>query len=198
MVGRTGGVDASEGGVLLRDVTGGALPVFFEHQLDADANRMAAFTAEDPSDRAAFTARWNRILADETTVNKAVLFDGRVAGHVSSFEQSGEREVTYWIGKMYWGRDVAPATLREFLRHDVRRPLYVRDAKDNLASLWVLRKCGFEISGEDRGFANARGEEVEEFVLRLEALPEDNPGAMRLVTGLDPDLLPNDPGAEAR
>lgn len=198
MVGRTGGVDASEGGVLLRDVTGGDLPVFFEHQLDADANRMAAFTAEDPSDRAAFTARWNRILADETTVNKAVLFDGRVAGHVSSFEQSGEREVTYWIGKMYWGRGVAPATLREFLRHDVRRPLYVRDAKDNLASLWVLRKCGFEISGEDRGFANARGEEVEEFVLRLEALPEDNPGAMRLVTGLDPDLLPNDPGTEAR
>ena len=78
MVGRTGGGGASEGRSLLRDVTEGDLPVFFERQLDADANRMAAFTAEDPSDGKAFAAHWNRILADETIVKKAVLFDGRV------------------------------------------------------------------------------------------------------------------------
>ena len=54
-------------------------------QLDADANRMAAFTAEDPSDGKAFAAHGNRILADETIVIKTVLFDGRVAGNVSSF-----------------------------------------------------------------------------------------------------------------
>lgn len=198
MVVRTGKRGASEGRVLLRDVTVGDLPVFFEHQLDADANRMAAFTAKDPSDRAAFDARWNRILADETTVNKTVLFDGRVAGHVSSFEQSGEREVTYWIEKGYWGKGVATEALSRFLKLVRERPLHARAAKDNLASLRVLRKCGFEICGEDRGFANARGEEVEEFVLRLEALPEDNPGAMRLVTVRAPGLRPNDPGAEAR
>ena len=169
MVGRTGAGDASEGRVLLRDVTEGELPVFFEHQLDADANRMAAFTAEDPSDGKAFAAHWNRILADGTTVNKTVLFDGRVAGHIASFEQSGEREVTYWIGKGYWGKGVATAALRQFLRHERTRPLHARAAKDNLASLRVLRKCGFEVCGEDKGFSNARGEEVEEFVLRLGA-----------------------------
>ena len=101
MVGRAGGGYATGGGVLLRGVAEGDLPVFFEHQLDADANRMAAFTAEDPSDRAAFAAHWNRILADEAIVIKTVLLDGRVAGHVSSFEQSGEREVTYWLGREY-------------------------------------------------------------------------------------------------
>ena len=155
MVVGTGGGGASEGRVSLRDAAEGDLPVFFEHQSDADANRMAAFTAEDPSDRAAFTAHWNRILADENIVKKTVLLDGRVAGHVSSFEQSGEREVTYWLGREYWGRGVATAALREFLRHDATRPLYARAAKDNLGSIRVLQKCGFEISGEDRGFANA-------------------------------------------
>lgn len=169
MIGRAGGGYASGGRVLLRDVTEGDLPVFFEHQLDADANRMAAFTAEDPSDRAAFAAHWNRILADETIVKKTVLLDGRVAGHVASFEQSGEREITYWLGKEYWGKGVATEALSRFLELMRERPLSARAAKDNLASLRVLRKCGFEVSGEDKGFANARGEEIEEFVLTLEA-----------------------------
>jgi hypothetical protein len=33
----------------------------------------------------------------------------------------------------------------------------------------VLEKCGFAICGEDQGFANARGVEVEEFILVLGA-----------------------------
>jgi len=48
--------------VLLRDVTEGDLPIFFEQQLDPNSNRMAAFTARDPADWDAFTARWTRIL----------------------------------------------------------------------------------------------------------------------------------------
>lgn len=42
-------------------------------------------------------------------------------------------------------------------------------AKDNLASLRVLEKCGFAISGEQKGFANARGKDVEEYILELKA-----------------------------
>ena len=38
----------------LRSVDKNDLPVFFEQQLDPDANRMAAFTAKDPYDREAF------------------------------------------------------------------------------------------------------------------------------------------------
>jgi RimJ/RimL family protein N-acetyltransferase len=39
-------------------------------------------------------------------------------------------------------------------------------AKDNLASRRVLEKCGFTVCGEGRGYANARGMEIEEFILR--------------------------------
>lgn len=46
--------------VQLRDVTDSDLPIFFEQQLDADANQMAAFTAKEPTDRDAFDTHWNR------------------------------------------------------------------------------------------------------------------------------------------
>ncbi len=35
------------GGVMLRDVEEADLPVFFEHQLDPEATRMADFSARD-------------------------------------------------------------------------------------------------------------------------------------------------------
>lgn len=78
------------------------------------------------------------------------------------------REVSYWIGKEYWGKGIATRALSEFLSELTDRPLYARAAKDHLASLRVLEKCRFAIVGEDKGFASARGRETEEFVLELE------------------------------
>jgi RimJ/RimL family protein N-acetyltransferase len=151
----------------LRDVDDADLPIFFEHQLDPQANHMAAFTAKDPADRVAFMAHWARILADQTTVNRTIVFEGRVAGHVASFIQAGEREVTYWVGREFWGRGLATGALAALLGIVRERPLFARAAKDNLGSLRVLEKCGFRIIGEDSGFAEARGVEVEEYILRL-------------------------------
>lgn len=163
------------GDVRLRDVTRDDLATFFEQQRDPDANDMAAFTPRDPSDRDAFMARWSRILGDDTTIIRTVLFDGRVAGSVLSYQESGRHEVSYWIGKEYWGRGVATRALAAFVGHVVtERPLYARAAKDNLASLRVLQKCGFTIRGEDKGFANARGHEVEEYILILSAGDQGN------------------------
>lgn len=159
----------SASNVRLRDVIESDLPIFFEHQLDPVANYMAAFTARDPTDQAAFMAHWARILADNTNTTMTILFGGNVAGHVASFQQFGQQEVTYWIGKEYWGQGIATRALSAFLDHVKARPLYARAAKDNVASLRVLEKCGFKIVGEDKGFANARGREIEEFVLKLEA-----------------------------
>lgn len=160
------------GDVVLRDVAEDDLPILFAHQLDSDANRMAAFTAHDPTDWDAFTTHWRRMLGNETITNKAVVFDGQVAGHVSCFEHVGARHVGYWIGKGYWGKGIATAALSEFLDYVRARPLYARVAKDNIASIRVLKKCGFTISGEDSGFSNARGAEVEEFIFTLEATKE--------------------------
>lgn len=154
--------------VLLRDVTISDLPIFFEQQLDKEANHMAAFTAKDPADRDAFMAHWTRILGDETSTIMTILFGGQVAGHVLSYqdEEFGQPEVSYWLGKNYWGKGVATKALSAFLDHVKVRTLYARAAKDNIASQRVLEKCGFILVGEGKGFANARGEEVEEFILR--------------------------------
>ncbi|TAH35528.1 MAG: N-acetyltransferase [Planctomycetota bacterium] len=154
------------GELVLRDVTEADLPVFFEHQKDPEANRMAAFPARD---RGAFTAHWARIRNDATVVVKTVLCDGQVAGSVVSFEQSGQRLVGYWIGREFWGRGVATRALAAFLRCLPVRPLHARVASHNVASLRVLEKCGFTRVGLDRALSSSGGEVVEEFVLELRA-----------------------------
>jgi hypothetical protein len=90
----------SRGDVLLRAVEEGDLPVLFDQQTDPEANRMAAFTAGDSTDRDAFMARWKEILADGTITKETILVDGSVVGHVLSFESSGKREVSYRIGSL--------------------------------------------------------------------------------------------------
>jgi RimJ/RimL family protein N-acetyltransferase len=154
-------------GFALREVSEDDLPILFEQQLDPDANRMAAFVSKDPADKTAFVAHWRKLLANPAIVKNAILLDGRLAGSVASYPQDGRREVTYWLGKEFWGRGLATQALAEFIRRTAERPLGARVAKDNIASLRVLEKCGFVIRGEDKGFANARGEEIEEWILEL-------------------------------
>ncbi|MCX4509820.1 GNAT family N-acetyltransferase [Streptomyces sp. NBC_01619] len=153
--------------IVLREVRQPDLDYFFALMQDPESGRMAAFTAEDPGDRARFDAHWERILGTDA-VNRTVLVDGAPAGHAAVYGPPGEREVTYWIDRAHWGRGVATAALRELLVLVAERPLYARAATDNAGSLRVLAKCGFTVTGRDRGFAHARGEETEEFVLRLD------------------------------
>jgi len=154
--------------VRLRPVIEADLERFFEHQRDPAAIRMAAFTAADPSDRAAFDARWARLLSDPGLENRAILLDGEVAGHVARFGPPAQREVTYWLGREHWGQGLATAALALLLSELPERPVFARAARDNAASLRVLEKCGFRRYGADRGFAQGRGAEVEEVLLRLD------------------------------
>jgi RimJ/RimL family protein N-acetyltransferase len=158
-----------ESDILLREVTEDDLVIFFKQQQDPAANWMAAFTAKDPTDWAAFAAKWAKILGDGTATAKTIVWDGCVAGNVGSFiaPWSGQREVSYWVGRNFWGRGVATGALTAFVGELVERPLYARVAEDNLASLRVLEKCGFVVIGREKGFANARGTEIEEVVLEL-------------------------------
>ncbi len=153
--------------VTLRDIADGDLTIFFQHQQDPVANHMAAFTAKDPSNWAAFQDHWSRILADDGIITKAILLDYEVVGQVGTFELFGEREVTYWIAREHWNKGIATAALSQFLPQIPTRPLHARAAKDNIASRRVLEKCGFVITGEDHGFANARQAETEEFIFTL-------------------------------
>lgn len=152
--------------IVLRDVIDEDLPVFFAQQLDADANRIAAFTSKDPADKAAFMAHWARI-RNNSGSTKTVVVNGQVAGHILHFDEAGHPEVSYWLGKRYWGQGIATRALTVLLGQVRERPLYARAVKDNVASIRVLQKCGFIIVAEDKGFANARGAEVEEYILML-------------------------------
>lgn len=156
--------------VTLREVVDADLAVFYSHQLDAEAVRMAAFTAEDPSDRDAFDERWRRMRAGGDVTVRTVLVNGAVAGHIASWvdPELGEPEVTYWLGREHWGRGVATAALCAFLGAVTVRPLLGRAAADNVASLRVLEKCGFVVVGGSRGHANARDAEMVEVLLRLD------------------------------
>ncbi|CAA9478188.1 MAG: hypothetical protein AVDCRST_MAG12-1335 [uncultured Rubrobacteraceae bacterium] len=148
------GSSGRTGGVLLRGVAQGDLPVLFDHQKDPAAIRMAGVP---PRDLAAFEAHWARMLADETFTNRAVLFEGRVAGHVMSFERGGHREIGYWIGREHWGKGVATEALSQFLaRAEARRPLRAKVARHNAGSVRVLERCGFVIVGEGDGAYDLR------------------------------------------
>ena len=154
--------------IFLREVGDSDIPIFFEQQLDLEANHMVAFTAKDPSDRAAFQKKWVKIRGEASITVRTIVYKGHVAGHILSYLQSGDLEVGYWIGKEYWGKGIATRALAELLKIVTVRPLHARTAKDNIASARVLQKCGFKITGEGKGFANARGMVVEEYIFRLE------------------------------
>lgn len=163
--------------ILLREVTPEDLAIFYEQQKDPSANWMAAFTVKDPTDWLAFSAKWATILSDRTVTARAIICDGQVVGNVGSFVApwSGQREVTYWVGREYWGWGLATKALSAFVGLLAERPLYARAAADNNASIRVLEKCGFIPIGRDKGFAEARGEEIEEVVLELRAVAPNRP-----------------------
>ncbi len=154
--------------VRLREVRPADLDTLFEFHRDPVAVHMAAFTSEDPSDRGAFDAWWARLLASDTITRHTILADDEVVGSTMTWVMDGQREVTYGIGRPYWGRGIATTALRQLLEVVTERPLCARAAADNVGSLRVLDKCGFRVVGEERGFANARGEEIDEYVLILE------------------------------
>ncbi|SET64822.1 Protein N-acetyltransferase, RimJ/RimL family [Oceanobacillus limi] len=150
--------------VTLREMQERDLPIFFEHQKDPISNKMAAFTAKDPTDWNLFYNHWYGTLTDGTIIKRTIMLENDVVGHVLSFEMFGELEVSYWIDRTYWGKGIATEALKQFLSLVTIRPIYARAAKDNIGSIRVLEKCGFVITDEGKGFANARNKEIEEFI----------------------------------
>jgi RimJ/RimL family protein N-acetyltransferase len=127
--------------VRLRDIELNDLPIFYEHQLDAEATRMAAFPSRD---REAFDAHWaTNILGNPSTITQTILVDGQVAGNIGSWPQEGTHLVGYWIGKEHWGKGVATRALAAFLSIVKERPLHAHVVKHNVGSIRVLEKCGF-------------------------------------------------------
>jgi RimJ/RimL family protein N-acetyltransferase len=146
--------------VTLREVTQEDLPIFFEHQMDAEATRMAAFPSRN---RDAFMAHWARIMSNGSGILNTILADDTVAGNVVYWEAAGESNIGYWLGKTHWGKGIASAALAQFLIKIEARPVYAHVAKHNLASIRVLQKCGFQLVREDLW----NGDDGEELVMEL-------------------------------
>jgi RimJ/RimL family protein N-acetyltransferase len=165
-------VNKTEPELRLREVVPADLPVLFMQQLDPEANYMVAFTTKDPTDEGEFFDRWNKILADPTLTARSILYGDQLIGHIESFDQFGKPSVGYWLDRDFWGKGLATAALKAFLQLVTTRPLYARVAKDNIGSIRVLQKNGFVIAGEDKGFAHARGKQIEEYILKLDKSPD--------------------------
>jgi RimJ/RimL family protein N-acetyltransferase len=149
--------------MILRDVVEADIPVLFEHQLDPEATRMAAFPSRG---REEFTAHWLRTLARDDATAKAIVLDGQVAGNIGCWNDGDRRLVGYWIGREFWGRGLATRALAALVA-DEPRPLHAWVVATNPASIRVLEKCGFVRVGSHIEHNDALGEELEEVLFEL-------------------------------
>jgi RimJ/RimL family protein N-acetyltransferase len=154
--------------VTLREVMPDDIGIFYAQEQDPAARKISAFTTMRSTERSAYESWWTRLLADETVNARTVVLGDDVIGYVAAFERIvGQREVAYWIGREFWGKNFATQALRLFLKEFTQRPIYARAAFDHRASMRVLEKCGFVTYGRDRYFAEARGKEIDEWIFEL-------------------------------
>lgn len=156
--------------VSLRPVETPDLDAWFPMMADPVAIAMAAFTSPNADDRAAFDARWRRILAIPTGIVRTVEIAApgeaaRVAGSILLYHEEGHAEISYWIDRALWGRGIAGAAVVAFLAEVDERPIFARAAADNAGSLRVLERAGFVRLRMEQGFANARNAVIDEVVL---------------------------------
>ena len=153
--------------IILKPTEIADLELLFEFQLDEEARHMAAFTSENSGNKEAYLKKYGELLQNPTITNRTIYYGNEVAGSIAKFEMDGHAEITYWIDKRFWGLGIATQALLELLKIEKSRPIFGRVAFDNFGSQKVLEKCGFSRIGEDKGFANARKEEIREYIYRL-------------------------------
>ena len=155
-------------GIVLRPTQISDLEVLFLFQRDQEGQHLAAFMPTDTADKPAYIARHTHLIDDPTITYQTILFKNRIVGSIAAFILNGHTEITYWLDRSVWGRGIATEALGAFLKIEQRRPLYGRVAFDNVGSHIVLGRGGFIKTGVDKGFANARHQEIEEFIFRLD------------------------------
>lgn len=143
------------------------LNAFFQFQLDEEANYLAAFTSKDSNNKTAYIEKYTKFLTDPTINMQTIKIDDEIVGSIAKFVRGGDAEITYWMDKKFWGKGIATTALKKFLAIENTRPIFGRVAFDNFASQKVLEKAGFMKVGTDKGFANARQTEIEEFIYKL-------------------------------
>lgn len=122
---------------------------------------------EDPTDKTAYIDKYHKLLNDPAVNNQTIMLNDKIVGSIAKFVMFGDNELTYWIDKQFWGKGIATSALKKFMTIEHSRPIFGRVAFDNFGSQKVLEKCGFVKVGTNKGFANARQTEIEEFIYKL-------------------------------
>ena len=151
--------------VRLRETTPDDVPRMYHIQLDAESNSLAGVR---PRSEAAFNEWWDKILSGDGEVKpRVIVIDDDVVGAISSFPAHGQVHVGYWIAREHWGKGIASRALELFLLDERRRPLHACAACHNPASIRVLEKNGFRVTGRRMGEETERyvACEVTDFVL---------------------------------
>jgi len=112
----------------------------------------------------------------ERAYNYAITLDGVALMGVTGLFYRGdtpEIELGYWIGKPYWGQgyitEACQALLSEAQDSLSLNHIHAGVYSDNHASLRVLQKLGFKLTGEDEMyFSMARMEKAHSLSLRLD------------------------------
>ena len=153
--------------IKLRPTESSDLDILFQFQTDKEGGYLAAFMPKDPTDKAAYIAKYTKLLSDPTVNNQSIIIDNAIVGSIAKFVMEGDIEITYWIDRKYWGKGIATKALKKLLAIETARPVFGRVAFDNFGSQKVLENCGFVKIGSDKGFANARQAEIEEYIFKL-------------------------------
>ena len=153
--------------IILRPTEISDLATLFQFQLDKEGGYLAAFMPMDPTDKSAYIDKHTKLLNNPTVNNQTIILDNLIVGSIAKFIIEGDTEITYWVDRKFWGQGIATQALKKFLAIETTRPIFGRVAFDNFGSQKVLEKCGFDKIGTDKGFANARQKEIEEFIYKL-------------------------------
>jgi ribosomal-protein-alanine N-acetyltransferase len=154
--------------ITLTKTTPDDLHHLYQIQLDDDANHMAAFTSESGKEFSLYFEKYAKHLDDPNISMWTIRLKQRIVGSVAKFVIAEDAGITYWIDKEFWGQGIATEALMQLLQHETVRPIYGYVAFDNSGSQRVLEKCGFRKIGSDKGFAEARQAEIEEYIYRLD------------------------------
>jgi len=154
--------------IRLRPLQDADLDDLFQWESHPGGTGLAAFTRQDPTDRAAFDAHYQRVGADPANTVRGIEKEGQLVGMIGSFWVEDEREITYWIDQALWGRGIASEAVGLFLKEECQRPLYARVAQHNHGSIRVLVRNGFRKIGEETSWAAGVDKHITEHIYRLD------------------------------
>jgi RimJ/RimL family protein N-acetyltransferase len=151
-----------EGDIALVEFQDSDLEPLFNFQDDEEAQKLAGGgrtydTLED------FTA-FMQDARDKGAEFQTILQEGEPVGYIAAFDRFEKREISYWIGREFWGKGIGTKAVAIWLeRFDVPSAgLYARVMDDHPASARVLEKNGFTVDSKDSFFSELRGEDVNE------------------------------------